>query len=351
MIRRSWNLRDIGALAKLPITAMSAFSAAVGALLVSGPGVATGAGAAPSLGAATGAGAPTVEGIVSGRLAATLLAASGTFLLACAAAALNEVQEKDLDAKMARTAARPLPSGRLSVSFALAFVFVAAVVGAALLAGTGHVAAPLLGMTAMVLYNGVYTPLKRVTPLSVLPGALVGAIPPAIGWTAAGGHPLHASILAFAAFMVLWQVPHFWLLLLRRGPEYVGAGLKVAWGARRDNTGSLLPAGGGGQAQEMRNPLPTDGGRQGGGAPALALPIFLWVSACAFAALLLPLFGLTGATGAAALALLALATTVLVGVLLLRPAGNGAAMFAAFNCFALGAMVVLAIEQFSGKGA
>jgi len=118
------------------------------------------------------------------RLAPVLI---GIFLQACGAAALNHVQESDVDARMQRTARRPIPSGRISRPGA-------ALIALALLAAGSFVlwlvepAAAWLGLAAAVVYNGVYTPLKRVTPFAVLPGSLIGALPPAAGWVAAGGY-------------------------------------------------------------------------------------------------------------------------------------------------------------------
>ncbi|NIW77970.1 MAG: hypothetical protein GWN16_00265, partial [Calditrichae bacterium] len=73
-------------------------------------------------------------------------------------------------------------------------------------------------------YNGVYTPLKRKTPLAVIPGALIGSLPPAIGWSAANGKLLDPFLLIVALFFFVWQIPHFWLLLLKFGDEFEEAG-------------------------------------------------------------------------------------------------------------------------------
>jgi protoheme IX farnesyltransferase len=82
----------------------------------------------------------------------------------------------------------------------------------------------LLGLLTLLLYNGLYTWLKPRTSFAVLPGGLVGAIPPMIGWTAAGGPLSHPNILFVATLMFLWQMPHFWLLIIRYGKEYEAAG-------------------------------------------------------------------------------------------------------------------------------
>ena len=86
-----------------------------------------------------------------------------------------------------------------------------------------------LGLVNVLLYNVIYTGLKKRTTLAIVPGALVGAIPPVIGYTAAGGAVTETIILLFALFMFLWQMPHFWLLLVRYGSEYEKAGIKTLY--------------------------------------------------------------------------------------------------------------------------
>lgn len=158
--------------------------------------------------------------------AGALLPMLGVFLLACGSAALNHVQEAPLDARMKRTQRRPIPSGRIPRDWAL-FVSLA-LMGAgftALASVERHTFIVLgLGALSVVWYNGVYVFLKRVTPFAVVPGALIGAIPPVIGWVSAGGLWNDAQILDVAFFFLLWQIPHFWLLLLLFGADYERAG-------------------------------------------------------------------------------------------------------------------------------
>jgi len=118
-----------------------------------------------------------------------LVVLAGVMLLSSGASALNQVQERRRDALMARTANRPLPSGRLSYAQGLVFAAVATAAGAAVLwLGIGRTAG-VLGITAAVFYNGVYTPwLKPTSPFAAVPGAIPGSIPPVIGWSAAGGY-------------------------------------------------------------------------------------------------------------------------------------------------------------------
>ncbi len=148
----------------------------------------------------------------------------GILLQACGAAALNQVQDAKLDALMERTAMRPIPSGRISRTGAAAFAVALLLAGTALLWLSGMVPA-LLGLAAAAVYNGIYTPMKRVSPFVVLPGSLIGALPPVVGWSAAGGYLSDPSIHLVAFFFFIWQIPHFWLLLLFYSRDYVAGGL------------------------------------------------------------------------------------------------------------------------------
>ena len=158
-----------------------------------------------------------------------LVPMAGVFLLACGSAALNQFQERRTDAKMARTRNRPIPSGRIAADWAL---FVAcALIGAGLyvLSLCEHHTLAIVGLGAFSVfwYNAVYVWLKRVTAFAVVPGSLLGAVPPVMGWAAAGGLPLDVTILEVAFFFFLWQIPHFWLLLQKYGREYEEAGLRT----------------------------------------------------------------------------------------------------------------------------
>jgi protoheme IX farnesyltransferase len=156
------------------------------------------------------------------------LVASGVFLLSSGASALNQYTERVSDALMARTAGRPLPSGRVTPLTALAIANVLLVSGSLMLGFSGRMPF-ILGLVNVLLYNAVYTGLKKRTTLAIVPGALVGTIPPVIGYTAAGGAMTDTIIMLFALFMFLWQMPHFWLLLVRYGSEYEKAGIKTLY--------------------------------------------------------------------------------------------------------------------------
>jgi len=148
----------------------------------------------------------------------------GTLLLAMAASALNEVQERDKDALMERTRNRPIPRGALGPAVSTRFAVLLAVSGFSLLLWVHGWTPALLGLLALVWYNGFYTPLKRLSAFAVVPGSLIGALPPAIGWTAAGGTLADPAILALAFVLFVWQVPHFWLLALMHREGYEKAG-------------------------------------------------------------------------------------------------------------------------------
>src|SRR5499425_2766162 len=119
-----------------------------------------------------------------------LVVLAGVMLLSSGASAMNQVQERDRDALMARTAGRPLPSGRITHAQGLTFATLATVAGAAVLwIGVGRTAG-ILGLIAAVFYNGVYTPwLKPTSAFAAVPGAIPASLPPVIGWAAAGGAP------------------------------------------------------------------------------------------------------------------------------------------------------------------
>jgi heme o synthase len=149
----------------------------------------------------------------------------GVLVLAMGACTLNEWQDREVDACMARTCSRPVASGDMSPGLAFAIAVLLLLAGFLLLWLLHRSAAAWIGLGAVVWYNGIYAYLKRAWAFAVVPGALIGALPPVIGWTAAGGRPLDPHILALAFFFFIWQVPHFWLLLFHHGEEYERAGL------------------------------------------------------------------------------------------------------------------------------
>ena len=156
-----------------------------------------------------------------------LVPMAGVFLLSCGSAALNQVQEWRTDAQMDRTKNRPIPSGRISRDWALFLVIVLIGSGLYVLSLVEHHVYVVLALGAFSAfwYNAVYVFLKRVTAFAVVPGALLGAIPPVIGWCAAGGLVDDPGMLEVAFFFFVWQIPHFWLLSILYGPQYEAAGM------------------------------------------------------------------------------------------------------------------------------
>jgi protoheme IX farnesyltransferase len=155
----------------------------------------------------------------------TLLAViSGIFLLACSSSALNHWQERYTDAIMDRTRFRPIPSGRIEPGNALAVSVLLLLSGSVILITLTNLTTLLIGLANFIWYNGVYTPLKRRTAFAIMPGAIVGALPPVAGWTASGAEIFDYRIAIIAAYMFVWQIPHFWLLLLLYGSDYQKGG-------------------------------------------------------------------------------------------------------------------------------
>jgi protoheme IX farnesyltransferase len=150
----------------------------------------------------------------------------GTALLAAGASALNQLLERDYDAKMRRTQDRPLPSGRLQPETVLLIGAASAALGLIYLALAVNLTTSMIGAFCLVSYVFIYTPLKRVTWLNTVIGAVPGALPPLMGWTAARGE---MSIEGWALFAILafWQLPHFLAIAWIYREEYARAGFKM----------------------------------------------------------------------------------------------------------------------------
>lgn len=158
--------------------------------------------------------------------------ALGGFLISGASCAANEILERDLDKLMKRTQNRPLPQKLISLQEALWVTSIVAILGVALLWIFTNPLTTWLGVLSMVLYVFVYTPLKRVGPIAVFVGAIPGALPPLLGWTAATGAISHEALIIFG-IQFIWQFPHFWAIAWVGDEDYKAAGFK------------LLPSGGG----------------------------------------------------------------------------------------------------------
>ncbi len=161
------------------------------------------------------------SGSINGKIILPLL---GVLLLACSAAVINHFQERKTDALMERTKSRPLPSRKVRPVTALLISFVLLMAGSLVLTFSAGVVALGLGLLNLIWYNFIYTPLKKKTAFAIIPGSLVGAIPPAIGWVAGGGSLSDPRIAIISFFFFIWQIPHFWLLLFIFGKDYESAG-------------------------------------------------------------------------------------------------------------------------------
>ena len=149
-------------------------------------------------------------------------------LLALGVSALNQYQEYESDSKMARTKRRPIPSGRIAPNTVLTLAGILIVIATLLVYWELGYEGVLLFLFVPLWYNGVYTPLKRYSAFAVIPGGLLGVVPPAIGWLAAGRNLAEPEFLALGLLFFVWQVPHFWLLMLKHHGDYCTAGFPTA---------------------------------------------------------------------------------------------------------------------------
>ena len=158
---------------------------------------------------------------------------AATALVAAGASALNQLLEREYDAKMRRTQSRPLPSGRLQPTTVMIFGGVCSVAGLVYLALAVNLLTSVLGAVTLVSYLFIYTPLKRVTWLNTAIGAVPGALPPLMGWTAARGE-LSSEGWTLFAILFFWQLPHFFAIAWIYKDEYAKAGFKMLPGIDPD---------------------------------------------------------------------------------------------------------------------
>lgn len=146
---------------------------------------------------------------------------AAVLLLSCGAASLNSYQEYRFDRLMQRTRERPLARGLLSPQLALLQARMLIIFGLLLLFISSDQPGPVsVGTAAVVLYNYIYTPLKYQSVWALIPGALCGALPPLIGWLAGGGRLDSPVILIVVVLLAVWQIPHFWLVVLENREDY-----------------------------------------------------------------------------------------------------------------------------------
>lgn len=150
----------------------------------------------------------------------------GVFLVVGSANVMNQVFEAKVDGMMKRTSNRPLPAGRMQKEKAILIAILMLISGQYILYKFVNGISALLALTAFVIYVFAYTPLKRLTPLCTFVGAIPGAIPPVIGWTAVRGQIELGAIILFG-IQFIWQFPHFWSIALICKADYERAGFKV----------------------------------------------------------------------------------------------------------------------------
>jgi protoheme IX farnesyltransferase len=184
----------------------------------------------------------------------------GVLLLAGGASALNQYQERSIDALMSRTKNRPIPSGKISATTGLLIAIILCLLGLIVLYTKTGLTPALLGLLNLLWYNGFYTYLKKKTAFAVVPGSLTGVTPLLIGWSATGAYLLNPEIIIISFFIFMWQIPHFWILHIRYSNDYKNAGLGSLRQLFSDNRIKRI--------------------------------IFIWIFATSLTSLLLPYFGI-----------------------------------------------------------
>lgn len=247
-----------------------------------------------------------------------LLPTIGIFILACGSSALNHYQDSDRDQLMKRTSNRPIPSGRITKNGAMITALILIALGSGLIWVGSNFVGFQLGLLALIWYNGIYTPMKRKTAFAVIPGSVIGAIPPVVGWVAGGGDVFDMQALVLAFFFFIWQVPHFWLLMLKYGDEYVEAGYP-----------SIT------EVYDERH---------------IRYLTFLWTFATAVTALMLPIFGLTSSVFVTLMIILAVFWLIYVFSSILKKQQpspfNPFYYFMRINYFVLVIIIAISIDPF-----
>jgi heme o synthase len=249
--------------------------------------------------------------------AGIVLPTLGIFILACGSSVINHYQERSRDALMERTKNRPIPSGQISPNMALLIGVTEIITGSVLLYFGSDLTGLILGLLALIWYNLVYTNLKKVTRHAVIPGSLIGSIPPLVGWVSAGGSLADPKAWLIAVFFFIWQVPHFMLLALKYAADY-----------KRAN---------------FPNILETKGLEQ------LKKNIFYWILATALISLLFPVSGMiTSVLSIAGLLII----SFLISIYFFIGIGDGSKnfnpimYFRFINYYVLMVVVILCADQF-----
>jgi protoheme IX farnesyltransferase len=245
-----------------------------------------------------------------------ILPTLGILFLSFGSAALNHYQERNLDCKMDRTKNRPIPSGRIQAKSVLIISILLSVVGAVILFLGSGVLPSAIGLLTLIWYNAIYTPLKQRFTLAIIPGSVIGALPPVVGWLAGGGFIFDFRVIVIAFFFFIWQIPHFWILLLTFGDDYEKAGLPT-----------------------LRKYLNQS---------QLVRMIFVWTVAVAVSSLFLPLFNVIEISYSSYVILIAAMWLIVVSSKLLRDIPsqrNYKFAFRVINLFVLSVVVLVTIEK------
>ncbi|RUM71606.1 MAG: hypothetical protein DSZ09_02100 [Sulfurovum sp.] len=157
-----------------------------------------------------------------------LLSTFAVLLVAMGVSTLNQVQEYQSDAKMQRTKNRPIAAGRMTPRTGMIIAAILITLSMILIYSVIGFKGVNLFMFAFIWYNAMYTPLKKKSALAVIPGALLGVIPPAVGWLTAGHGLMELEFIAIGAYYFIWQVPHFWLLVMLFHGDYKNGGYPTA---------------------------------------------------------------------------------------------------------------------------
>lgn len=150
----------------------------------------------------------------------------GGFMISGSAVTLNQIAETEFDARMTRTCNRPMPTRRISAREGWIFTLILLLTGSFLILYFTNLLTALISLLSFILYAFVYTPLKRVGPIAVFAGAIPGALPPLLGWTAATNGISHEALILFG-IQFIWQFPHFWAIAWIADEDYKKAGFRL----------------------------------------------------------------------------------------------------------------------------
>ena len=163
---------------------------------------------------------------------------AGGFFITGAANILNQIIERKSDKLMKRTSSRPIASGRINIQEAMVLTFILGLSGLFILSKI-NILCMLFGALAMLIYAGIYTPLKKITAFTIIPGAIAGSLPVVIGWIAARGEITKETVLLFLV-QFIWQFPHTWSIAWLLNSEYNNARIRILPTGTKNKTSAIL---------------------------------------------------------------------------------------------------------------